>query len=165
MFNCVVLDLFMAENIGSRIEKARKSKGITQTALGEMLGVSQQSVAAIEKRATIPKQIVEIARVLGVSYDFLVSGESKPQAQTQLDDNEQFTAEQISRTLPVAFERTIVAMSKYYQSNNGQKLDIFEHKEEISDFLSKSLIGELTGDYTKFAESFDSLKTKIGKAN
>ncbi|WP_188249493.1 helix-turn-helix transcriptional regulator [Pseudoalteromonas maricaloris] len=150
----------MSETIGSRIEKARKNKELTQTEFGREIGLSQQAVASLEKRDTIPKHIVKICQILGVSYEFLVTGDKSNTVSTQVDDGNLYSETAIVEMLPIAFNRTIVAMSKHMQAN-GEKLDIFEHKEEIADFLTKSLIGELSGDYSKFVESYNSLSSKV----
>jgi len=59
--------------IGDRIRKYRKEKGMTQSALAERLGVSTQSVSKWETGMGMPdvSQIVPLARALGVSTDTL----------------------------------------------------------------------------------------------
>ena len=59
---------------GERLAKLRKERGLTQTQLGETLGVSQQHVVAFEKgRRRVPISSLPIlARVLEVSVEELV---------------------------------------------------------------------------------------------
>lgn len=61
----------MAESVGENIKKVRKSKGLTQKELAEMLGVSQQTVAQYERTDKMPK-IKTIAKVLNVPVDTII---------------------------------------------------------------------------------------------
>jgi transcriptional regulator with XRE-family HTH domain len=60
--------------LGSRIAELRKTQGITQTQLGETLGVSQQTVNSYEvARRRVPASALPIlARLLGISVDSLL---------------------------------------------------------------------------------------------
>lgn len=68
------------KTIGSRIAAARENKGLNQSELGRLLGVSPQSVQAWEsdKNTPRPKRMSEIAKALGVSMSSLLEGSSEP---------------------------------------------------------------------------------------
>ena len=63
--------------LGERIRKRRKELGLTQYDLAEALGVTPQHISAIEqnKRAPSLDSLVKIAKELGVTVDFLLTGE------------------------------------------------------------------------------------------
>jgi transcriptional regulator with XRE-family HTH domain len=63
--------------VGTRIRKTRKEKGITQEFIAQCLEITQSNYGRLEKddsRLTVPK-LVKIAEVLEVSVSFLL-GES-----------------------------------------------------------------------------------------
>lgn len=59
--------------IGERIRKARKQKGLTQPQLGDKVNVSSQVVSNWERGYTTPDSddITRVAKVLGISTDYL----------------------------------------------------------------------------------------------
>jgi transcriptional regulator with XRE-family HTH domain len=61
------------ESLGDRIRRFRLAKGLTQTELGQQIGVSQRVVTYYEVRGISPppELVVKIADVLGVSIDAL----------------------------------------------------------------------------------------------
>ena len=65
--------------LGGNIAKARKEKGLTQLELAQLLGMTQQGVAYLEREATSLKvdQLTSIADVLDTSVDFLLGRPSK----------------------------------------------------------------------------------------
>ena len=60
-------------SIGKNIAKFRKSKGLTQEALGEMLGVTNQAVSKWESEVSMPDIMLlpQIAAALGITLDDL----------------------------------------------------------------------------------------------
>ena len=62
-----------------RIKALRKKKGITQTQLGEVLGVGQKSISMIEKGMCNPtmQQLVALSNYFEVSTDYILKGEEK----------------------------------------------------------------------------------------
>ena len=67
-----------AETLGDRIRKFRLAKGLTQTELGKMVGVSQRVITYYEVRGVSPPPdlLVKIADALGVSLDELFGRKS-----------------------------------------------------------------------------------------
>jgi len=65
--------------IGVRIRKARLAAGISQTRLAELMGVTRSACSQWElpEGGTAPRQsrLAEIARLLGVNYFWLVTGQ------------------------------------------------------------------------------------------
>jgi len=63
-------------NLGQRVKSLRSNHGLSQKALGDKVGLSQPSIERIESGKTLnPGKIVELAKELGVSADYLRFGE------------------------------------------------------------------------------------------
>lgn len=65
------------EEIGKRIMERRKSLGLTQESLAEKSDLTTQFVSYAEsgKRAMRPENLLKISRALGVSADYLLTGD------------------------------------------------------------------------------------------
>ena len=65
------------EDVGKRIMARRKKMGLTQEALAEQSDVTTQFVSYAEsgKRAMRPENLIKISSALGVSVDYLLSGD------------------------------------------------------------------------------------------
>lgn len=74
-------------NIGDRIKQKRKELGLTQAELGEKLNITDRAVSKWEQGEGDPNLsiIPDIAKVLGVSFDYLLLGKEEEPAIT-LDD-------------------------------------------------------------------------------
>ncbi len=70
-------------SIGKNIAAFRKAKGLTQTELGEILGVSNQAVSKWEAEMTMPDVMLlpEIAKTLDVTIEELYNGKREPSSQ------------------------------------------------------------------------------------
>ncbi len=70
-------ELFSVQ-VARRIAARRRELGLTQEALAEKAELSPQLVSYAEsgKRATRPENLFKLARALGVSADYLLSGET-----------------------------------------------------------------------------------------
>lgn len=65
--------------IGKRVESARESLGYKQHELAEKMGISQQAIEKIENGKTkMPRDIDKMAKILKVSVEWLITGESMP---------------------------------------------------------------------------------------
>lgn len=66
------------ETIGNRITKYRKSKGMTQEALAEKLGVSSQAVSKWETDTSCPDitMLPKLCAALGITTDELLTGKN-----------------------------------------------------------------------------------------
>ncbi len=59
-------------HIGRRIEQVRRLRGITQTELGELLGITKQAVSKMEQTEKLnDERLKEIASALGVTVEGL----------------------------------------------------------------------------------------------
>lgn len=65
------------EEVGRRIMERRKAMGMTQEALAERSSLTTQFVSYAEggKRAMRPENLMKIASALGVSCDYLLTGD------------------------------------------------------------------------------------------
>lgn len=70
------VELYLKE-MGQRIMERRKKLGLTQEALGERSGLTTQFVSYAEsgKRAMRPENLMRMAVALGVSTDYLLTGD------------------------------------------------------------------------------------------
>lgn len=66
--------------LGDRIAKLRKSRGMTQEQLGEYLGTTRQAVSKWEAGRAMPELdlIVKMGELFGVTMDSLILGRSAP---------------------------------------------------------------------------------------
>lgn len=63
------------QTLGERVRRLRQSRGLTQAALGKLVGMSQQTVHTIEQGdSQRPRRLPELAQALGTSVDFLAYG-------------------------------------------------------------------------------------------
>lgn len=70
------IELYL-EEVGKRIMERRKKLGMTQEMLGEKSDLTTQFVSYAEggKRAMRPENLMKIAHALGVSCDYLLTGD------------------------------------------------------------------------------------------
>jgi transcriptional regulator with XRE-family HTH domain len=63
--------------IGNRVKEARKSKGLSQQELGDMLGVSKVSVCGYETGTRIPtlENFLQLIDILDLTPDYLLGRE------------------------------------------------------------------------------------------
>ena len=64
--------------IGERIQELRKTKGLSQEQLAEVLNVSRQAVSKWEGDQSLPEieKLVEMSTLFGVSIDYILKGET-----------------------------------------------------------------------------------------
>lgn len=62
---------------GSRLREVRKRKGLTQTELGELIGVGKSAICCYEKETRNPtlEAVIEMIHVFGVSADYLLGAD------------------------------------------------------------------------------------------
>ena len=67
------------KKVGEQIASLRKEKGLTQSELGERLGVSFQAVSKWERGEALPDitLLPDIAKILEASIDFILTGSEK----------------------------------------------------------------------------------------
>ena len=76
-------------NLGDKIKELRKSKGITQEQLSDMLNVSSQAVSKWETGATNPDLalIPDIAKLFDVSADELLGIEKNKETSSNIKNS------------------------------------------------------------------------------
>lgn len=96
--------------LGSRIATLRKECGLTQTQLGEMIGVSQQQVVSFEKgRRKVPvSALPKLSEALGVTVEKLIGIENQPSKRGPTPKLQQ-QLEQLQR-LPRSKQRFVTEM-------------------------------------------------------
>ena len=62
---------------GNRLREVRKAKGLTQTELGELIGVGKSAICCYEKETRNPtlEAVIEMIHVFGVSADYLLGAD------------------------------------------------------------------------------------------
>lgn len=82
----------MNESIGDRIKRLRLIKGMTQQEIADIAGVSRAAVTQWESgvaKGLRPENLLPVAKVLGVSVEYLVTGDDKtPGAELPVLDTE-----------------------------------------------------------------------------
>jgi len=66
--------------IEERIRELRKSKGLSQEQLAEMLGVSRQAVSKWESGQSLPEveKLIAMGELFGVTIDYILKGDALP---------------------------------------------------------------------------------------
>lgn len=74
----VVYLLIMKTTLAQRLKSARQNTGLTQSGLAKAVGVSQAAIQKIETgKASNSTKLIEIAKVLGVSPEWLSNGDGE----------------------------------------------------------------------------------------
>lgn len=68
-------------DFSERIRELRKKEGMTQAALGEIIGVGQDSISIYERGKNYPevRNLIILADYFGVSIDYLVGRTDNPE--------------------------------------------------------------------------------------
>ncbi|MDK2594417.1 helix-turn-helix domain-containing protein [Pseudoalteromonas obscura] len=156
----------MANSVGARIENLRKEKNLSQGDLGKLVGLTQQGVASVEKKDSVPKKIVEFAEALGVSIDYLRTGISECKKSTEKNDSlqlESYSLEELQAIIPKALDRTIISLNKQVKARKGRELDLIQDRTAISKLLTSIVLSELSGDYELISAVYNELNLAQGE--
>ena len=68
-------------NFAERMKQLRRQHGLTQTAMGEIIGTRQDSISTYERGLNYPevKNLIILADYFGVSIDYLVGRTDNPE--------------------------------------------------------------------------------------
>ena len=86
--------------MGQRIASARRAKNLTQEQLAELSSVSYQTISSAElnKKSLRAENIIKISQALGVSTDYLLTGNRNEQDYTTLNGK-------LSAVVPEKYDR------------------------------------------------------------
>ena len=78
------------QQLGERIKQVRKQRGMSQSALAELVGLSYAQIGRYEIKGTQPpaEALKKIADALSISPDFLLYGSAEQKAGDNLNDVE-----------------------------------------------------------------------------
>lgn len=144
--------------LGQRIARLRRQKGMTQEMLAEALGVSPQAVSKWETDNSCPDiaLLLELAELLDVTVDELLSGRMAPEVQLVPQEERKNAEEMMLRiivetpkgdnvrvNLPMAIVRFGFELTKVIpqakENEVLQKLDL----DQIMAMVESGLIGKL----------------------
>ena len=91
--------------IGKRIKEARKLKGLTQTELATMIGVTPSAITNYENETSHPKEPVlyKLFEALGCDANFLFQDEIKNSPEPAITDSRAKQEEEVYQILKKAF--------------------------------------------------------------
>lgn len=130
--------------VGERIKKRRVELGWTQDQLAQKAGISKSFLSDLEngKRSVSADNLLDIARVLSLSLDYLMKGEepeAKP-AEVQIPASLAAFAEEEGLTFKQALallrmREQIVAHRSGTKKEGGDKMDWQRFYEAVKEFL------------------------------
>ncbi len=149
----------MKNTLGQRIASLRKEKGLTQEELATSMGVSAQAVSKWENDISCPDIMLlpQLAGILGVTTDTLLSGEKEPVVavvpEEQRKDMDKmmlrvrvnsYRGDKVNVNLPVSLIKVLiesgVPMDDFgIEAGVAQKIDF----EKIFNLIDKGVIGKL----------------------
>lgn len=98
----------MSNEVGQRIKQLRTLKGLTQSALAELIGLTYIQVGRYEKGKSNPSSEVlqKLAVALDTSTDMIMNGSSNEQANNTLKDKD--LLKQFKEVEQLPFEKRII---------------------------------------------------------
>ena len=78
--------------IGERVKKSRQEEGLTQTQLGEILGMTKSNVSDYERNKANPpiKVLMKISDLCKIDFEWLATGRGDKAPRTESDDRAVF---------------------------------------------------------------------------
>ena len=144
--------------LGQRIALLRRQKDMTQETLAEALGVSAQAVSKWENDASCPDILLlpQLARLLDVSVDALLSGEPEPETRlvpVPLRKNpdamilkmtvDSSDGDKVRINLPLALVKAGLVMNVGSVQFNGQNVMEQVDWDQILRLVDSGVIGKL----------------------
>lgn len=149
----------MAMTLGQKIAQQRKTKGLTQEALAEALGVTAQAVSKWENDLTCPDitLLPKLAQLLGTSIDALLSNEEKPQTVVLLPEDERkklddmffriyvnsAQGDKVRVNLPMALVRVAIEMGVEMPQISGSEALKSIDFTKLIEMVERGVIGKL----------------------
>jgi transcriptional regulator with XRE-family HTH domain len=131
-------------SVGERIKQRRLDLGWTQDQLCTKAGISKSFLSDLEngKRSVSASNLLDIARALSVSLDFLMTGKASTEQQTEVSipaSLAKFAAEErlsLRQTLMLLdMQKQIVAHSSAKKKDGLEAVDWRKFYEGVKDFL------------------------------
>ena len=106
-------------HLGKKIERVRRLRGMTQTELGQLLGITKQAVSKMEQTEKIDDERLEkIASALGVTTDGLK--EYNEETVLYNTNNQTFNNFPIEQTIEL-FEKLLEKQKEQFESLKKEK--------------------------------------------
>ncbi len=130
--------------LGNRIKTRRTDLGWTQDVLAEKAGISKSFLSDIEngKRNISAETLLDVARVLGLSLDYVMKGEpdTSPEDEVEIPSSLAKFAlqEHLSFTVTLTLlemQRQIIARRSATKSHGPESVDWRKFYESVKDFL------------------------------
>ena len=130
--------------VGERIKARRAELGWTQDQLGQKAGISKSFLSDLEngKRSVGAENLLDIARALGVSLDYLMTGEASQDQQAEVPipaSLARFAAEEglsFRQTLMLLeMQQQIVAHRSAKKKDGLESVDWRKFHEAVKEFL------------------------------
>lgn len=97
---------------GENLRKLRLEKGLTQTELGDLVGLSKRMIVHYEKHSSKPptNRVSDLAKALNVKIDDLIKSNSKTKKQATVEDPKFIRKLEKAKSLPKEDKKLLVTM-------------------------------------------------------
>lgn len=151
-----IMEMTQKDSFGDRVREARNAKGLTQTELAAIVGLSQQSIVNIERKNSVPNKLYSFAQALGVTEKYLITGDGSQDLALVQSNEDLFTIEKVQSAIPDALSATIKSVYKTLAKQGQVKegvVDIVSNRELIESMLIAALTHNLTGEYMVYTST------------
>ena len=151
------------ENIGEKIMQARKTKGMTQDTLAQLVNVSRQTVSHWENGRAMPDvaTAAQLSKVLDVNFLADEAAEDaavqSPEAMPMMQESVQETQEQTDgrfETLMLGLRMTCGVSESEFQERHGVSLDAL-YGEKLRKFEHEGLLQHKTDRWSLTRRGMD----------
>lgn len=123
----------------SRLDQARKEKGLTQRELADRVGVTEVSMSRYVNGVRVPSGpiVVNIAKALGISVDYLVGISSVKKRQTNADRIRNMSDEELAEWLTnmCDFEKNEEPYKSIYNLDTEKEEEIHDSYGDLLKWL------------------------------
>ena len=147
------------ENIGEKIMQARKTKGMTQDTLAQLVNVSRQTVSHWENGRAMPDvaTAAQLSKVLDVNFLADEAAVQSPEAMPAVQEPVQETQEQTDgrfETLMLGLRMTRGVSESEFQGRHGLSLDAL-YGEKLRKFEHEGLLQHKTDRWSLTRRGMD----------
>jgi transcriptional regulator with XRE-family HTH domain len=157
------------ESLGQRLKRLRKSKGLRQEDIANIVGVKPQSIGSIERTSSDSLKMDEIAQALGVSLSYLKSGkEATPLTvvSNYLTESDSYTLSNVSEALPQALNKTVNTVRNILMQQGLLEqgdFSLLKNRDLVLRVMTKAILMEISGDIQ--ISGFNPEKESSAKSN